>query len=284
MFQMEKRFRGVQRSVSRVIKSATSFRAVVGTLAGAAGLGLLVRRSLDTADNIAKIADAIGVTTDTLQELRFAADLAGVSQENLDSALLAFSKRVGEARHGTGTLITLLKNMDPVLLDNVQSVESMDQAFELIIQRASKMGNTLDHNALLAAAFGRNAGPAMANMLKQGSAGLEEMRRQARALGIVLDEEFLRNAESAKDQLTILATVLENRVIEAVIKNAEKIDTFARKLIEVLPGAVDTAVQALNILVDKLDVILASLAAIQGGVPPVWWTSRYLDERRMFAC
>ncbi len=61
-----------------------------------------LRRAIDFADEIAKTADRIGIATDALQELRFATDLAGVSQANLDSALEAFSKRLGETRAGTG--------------------------------------------------------------------------------------------------------------------------------------------------------------------------------------
>jgi len=207
---------------------------VVG-VAAVGGLAALVKRSVDAADAIAKTADAIGVSTDTLQELRFAADLAGVSTEQLDSALVAFSKRVGEARHGTGTLITILKKMDPALLANVQAADTVDEAFELIMRRAGEMGSTLDRNALLAAAFGRTAGPLMANLIKEGTDSIDTLRERARELGIVIDEGLLRDAERAKDQLTILATVISANVNKAVLEHADAIADLAEKFSESLP-------------------------------------------------
>lgn len=65
-------------------KRMFSLRGIIGTLVGGAGLGLLVKKSIDFADNIAKTADVAGITTKALQEYRFAADLAGVSTEQLD--------------------------------------------------------------------------------------------------------------------------------------------------------------------------------------------------------
>ena len=68
---------------------------VVAGVAAAGSLALLVKRSIDAADAIAKTADAIGISTDALQELRFAADLSGVSVESLDKALKFATKAIG---------------------------------------------------------------------------------------------------------------------------------------------------------------------------------------------
>ena len=52
--------------------------------ASAIGIGLLGKKMIETADSLAKTADRVGVTTDLLQELRFAASQSGVSTEKLD--------------------------------------------------------------------------------------------------------------------------------------------------------------------------------------------------------
>ncbi len=90
---------------------------VVAAVAAAGGLALLVKRSIDAADSIAKTADAIGISTDALQELRFAADLSGVSVESLDKALKFATKATGELRTRTSSeLTTALKDFDAQLL------------------------------------------------------------------------------------------------------------------------------------------------------------------------
>ena len=85
--------------------------AVLG-VAGAAGFVTLGKNALDTADKIGKTADMIGIGTDALQEYRHAAKLSGVEQATLDNGLGAFTKRLGEARAGTGALVTYLNKYD----------------------------------------------------------------------------------------------------------------------------------------------------------------------------
>ena len=235
--------KGMQRSFKSARKSASMFSGGIGKLRGAAiaaagpaALGLLIKKAIDAADSIAKSADAIGISTDMLQELTFAADLAGISQDTLTSALKAFTKRVGEARSDTGTLVTILKKMDEELLNNVQSSESAEQAFDLIINAAADMANPLDRAALLAAAFGRTAGVDMANLIKNGVKDMEAMRQKARDLGLVIEEDLLRNAEQAKDSMTILGRVISTQVTTAVLTLAPEIKTLSDNITDGLPA------------------------------------------------
>ena len=71
--------------------------------AGAAtGIGLLGKKMLDVADKTANTADKLGITTDLLQELRFAATQTGISTESLETPMARFTKRLGEAATAPG--------------------------------------------------------------------------------------------------------------------------------------------------------------------------------------
>lgn len=121
------------------LKSAAS-AAKIPVLAGAAvvgGLAALAVQSIKTADAVAKAADAIGIHTDTLQEYQFAADLAGVSSEQLDSGFKKFTKTFGELRANTGSAVTYLKLFDKQLLENLQSTESTDDALTKVLTRSA---------------------------------------------------------------------------------------------------------------------------------------------------
>jgi len=229
--RMERAFGRASRGLDAMTRKMVSARGAAVALAGASALGLAVRRAIDFADEIAKTADRIGIATDALQELRFAADLAGVSQANLDSALEAFSKRLGEARAGTGTLTTFLGKLDEELLAQVTSAGSVDEAFDLIMRAMAGLENQADRTALSAAAFGRTAGIEMANLVRGGFEELDAARKKARDLGIVLDESLLRSSEKAKDQLTILATVIKANFTRGLISGfTDEFETFAEAL------------------------------------------------------
>jgi hypothetical protein len=101
------------------------FRTLGGALACVAtvgGLAALVDRSLSAADAIGETASKIGMGVEALQELRYAASLAGVEQQTLDMALQRFVRRVAEAAQGTGEAKNALAQMGIALRDQSGSL------------------------------------------------------------------------------------------------------------------------------------------------------------------
>ena len=233
--------RGLGTLSSRASSLRRNMRLLGGVVAGVAaagGLALLVKRSIDAADAIAKTADAIGISTDALQELRFAADLSGVSVESLDKALKFATKAIGELRTRTSSeLTTALKDFDAQLLRNIRSAGSVEEAIELVFRRMGEMEDATKKAALAKSVFGR-AGSGLVNIVRGEAGALDAMRQQARDLGIVLDEELLRNAEKAKDQLTVLGTVLSANLNKAILEHAGAIGTLAEQFTESLPALI----------------------------------------------
>ena len=233
--------RGLGTLSSRASSLRRNMRLLGGVVAGVAaagGLALLVKRSIDAADAIAKTADAIGISTDALQELRFAADLSGVSVESLDKALKFATKAIGELRTRTSSeLTTALKDFDAQLLRNIRSAGSVEEAIELVFRRMGEMEDATKKAALAKSVFGR-AGIDLVNIVRGEAGALDAMRQQARDLGIVLDEELLRNAEKAKDQLTVLGTVLSANLNKAILEHAGAIGTLAEQFTESLPALI----------------------------------------------
>ena len=219
--------------MSKALRGAAVAGAVVGA---ATGLGMLVKRAIDTADAIGKAADRMGIGTDALQEYQFAADLAGVSTEKLDSAFDAFGKRLGELRAGTGTLTTFLGKFDEQLLQNLVTARNNEEALKIFFQALSRVENAADRAALSAAAFGRSAGVEMANLVREGADNLDQMMMRARDLGAVMDESLIRQAEQAKDNLTILSRVLGTQFNEAVLALTPSVIALSKEIIKALPN------------------------------------------------
>jgi hypothetical protein len=111
------RLRGLGRQAELL---RTGLRILGSALAGVAtvgGLAALVDRSISAADAIGETASKIGVGVEALQQLRFAASLAGVEQQTLDMALQRFVRRVAEAANGTGEAKDALAQMGIALRD-----------------------------------------------------------------------------------------------------------------------------------------------------------------------
>lgn len=245
--------RTINRNVRGVHDSFISLRSVVIGLAGAGGFGLLIDRSLETADAIGKQADALGLTTDQYQELIFVADKAGISQNQLNSNMLAFVKRVGEARAGGGPLLTFLRKYDQQLVQNIVNSGSQAEALDIVSEAIRNATDAADRAAIANAAFSRS-GIGMVNALRGGSDALEEMRQRARDLGLIIDESLIRDAERAGDQLATLSDILRIKLTAAIVEAAPQIEALAEGFIAALQ-AVTEFFDYINGNVSEIDVL-----------------------------
>ena len=104
-------FRKLNASLGLVRRSIFSLKAGLVSVAGAAGLGLLVKSSLQSIDTLGKTASKLGVTSQALQKLRFASQLAGVETRTVDMAVQRFTRRLSEAAQNTGEAKDALKEL-----------------------------------------------------------------------------------------------------------------------------------------------------------------------------
>lgn len=228
---------GASRGLQGFAKGLFSVQGIIGTLAGTGGIGLLVKNALATADTLVKVADAAGVSTAFLQEMRFAATQSGLSVEQFDAALTGLTKRVGELRSGKGDLLAMLKKLEPALLQQVRTAGTTEQAYNLITAAADKFSNASERNAFLAAAFGRTTGVVMANLVKDQA----KLRQAARDMGLVFDEAMIRKAEAAGDKIAALYAMLSARVTVAILDNAGAIERLAEGLTKLAMVLVNNA-------------------------------------------
>ena len=223
----QRAFTSANARLQKFTSNVFSMRGALVAVAGVAAMGHFVKKSMETADAIGKAADAIGISTGTLQEYRHAARISGVETAALDKSIMQFGKRVGEARSDTGAMITFLEKFDATLLKNVQSAKSTDEALDLVFKRMGQTASATDKAALANAAFGRS-GITMVNMVKDGAAGLAKLRQEARDLGIVMDDHLIRASERANDEIEKLTRVMKVQFMAAAAGLAPEIARIAQ--------------------------------------------------------
>jgi len=218
-----------QGRITAITKSVFSFRGALGALTGAGGFGLLITKSIETADAIGKTADKLGVTTTALQEYRYAAERSGVETKTLDMALQRFTRRTAEAAQGKGELRGVLEQYNIAVRDaagNTRATEAVFRDLADVIQR------TTDPAERLRIAFKAfdSEGAALVNMLRDGSAGLEAFGEKARGLGVILDDDLIRGSENAKDAMDDLGKVIQVNFSKVVLENVESITAAVETL------------------------------------------------------
>ncbi len=188
---------------------------------------------LSDLDKIAKMSSRVGLTTDALQELRFAGKETGVAIQALDIGMQRFARRIAEVAAGADNdLAKVLKANNIALKDgngNLRAQVDILGDYANLIQRA---GSEQDRTRLAFLAFD-SEGVALVNTLKDGKDGLDEMRKSARDLGVVIDKDAIAAAERMNDRYNEIFSSLSAKwkgfvigVADVVSQNAYSIPAF----------------------------------------------------------
>lgn len=189
-------FKGVSRGLDRIKKSVFNARTGIAALAGAAGLGALIKSSLASGDALAKTADKLGITTEALASLQHAAALTGVQQETLNKALTKQQKAIFDANAG---LKTYAQHFDALGLSTEALIKlSPDEQFAEIGEALNKVENQTLKTAIAYDIFG-GRGTALLNTLELGKEGLAELAEEAKAYGVALSRVDAAKIEMAND-------------------------------------------------------------------------------------
>jgi hypothetical protein len=207
--------------------------AAIGSLSSALGKA---RQSLSDFEEIGNRAKATGLSTDTFQAISHGASLADVEQESLNKSLEIFARNAGLAKEGIGTLYSGLIKLNPQLLQSVLHATSQEERLKLVADAMAQMTDATDKAALATAVFGRG-GAEMVRVLDKGSASIEEMKRQAADLGIIIPEDLIARSGELDDKLTLLAKVIDVNISEALVKAAPLLVAAAEGMVKLAKGA-----------------------------------------------
>lgn len=225
--------KGMRKSRSSVTKLATSVASAGLTLAKfglaatvGAGLGLtvLVSKSLDTIDALAKLSDKLGIATEKLAGLQLAASQTGVDSKKLALGLQRMTRRVSEAAKGTGEAQAAIKELglDAKALNQL----SPDKQFAAIAEAMEQVASQSDKVRLGFKLFDAE-GVDLIRTLDLGAEGLEEMNREALNLGIALSRVDAAKIEIANDSIDRMQKLFEGMTNQLTIKVAPVLAAIA---------------------------------------------------------
>ena len=256
-------FRSVQSSAKKTADdlAAMSLKmagiATVG-VAAAAGLFLLTKRAIESADAIGKTADKVGLGVESLQELRFGAELAGVATQTLDMAMQRFSRRLGEAADDGGELIKTLKKYKIETEDSEGNTRKVVDVLDDYADAIANAGSAQERLLLSFKGFD-SEGAALVNLFRKGSIGLKEMREEAQRLGIVLDEETVRGAEAASDALLRMEKIVSVNLQRVLLQFAPQITALGEAFANAAPQIAEFADKIIGVIFGLEAMSLAGL-------------------------
>jgi phage-related minor tail protein len=202
----------MKRPIANLQKQMANFRRVAGQFAlpliagvgaATAAITALTFQVTSFGDEIAKTAGRLGLTTDALQEFRFAADQSGIGAQTFDLAFQNMTKKVGDAAMGNKAAIKSFQGLGVSIKDAKGQTKDAETIFMDTAQAISKIQDPMKRNALTADLFGAKA-VRLVNLFAEGKVGIQALREQARELGIVIGKDALDASEDFNDRINEL--------------------------------------------------------------------------------
>jgi hypothetical protein len=204
-----------------------SFAGAATALVAGGSLLALVNNSLDSIDALKDQADALGVSTDALSRLQYAAKFAGVENEALGGALQKMLKNVNEAQAGSGGAADAFRTLG---LDAAKlAAMAPDAAFREIAGAMESIENPAQRVGLAMDLFGKS-GVALLPVLANGKDGLAAMADEADKLGVTIKATDAAKIEAANDAMDRMKGAITGAANTVAVQLAPFIAVAADKL------------------------------------------------------
>lgn len=257
------RVKDLRKGLFNVAKEVTKVTLGIGALV--APIALAVKQTAALGDRVAKTSRAIGVGTGFLQEMEFAAERTGLAVRDFDSLLLKFPRRIGEAVKGVGESKDVFKELGVALVDAQGKTRGTEEVFLETLDALSKMSSEADQ-ARVAQKLFEEQGVKLLNVAKLGAEGIDQLRREARRLGGVMDEQATKAAERFTDEMTNLRLALRGTVIQLGSAILPAVTRFIRDLREQVIRNRDLILQRLRRFADFVGKVLrATIQVLAAG-------------------
>lgn len=223
----------MRKSMARAFGAIRASVLSAGTALAAFGAFRGFARVIGEIDQIGKLVDRLGGSTEAFSELQYVADRSGVAFNTLTMGLQRMSRRVAEAANGfgeaKGALLEL--NLSAISLAKLP----LDKQFERIADALALVKNDGDKTRLAMKLFD-SEGVALLQTMKGGASAIRGLRDEAKQLGISLNQDAVDAATKAKDAMTAFSA---------------RVDALKINLTLGLMPAISQVVELMNRLFDK---------------------------------
>jgi hypothetical protein len=207
-------FRSVDSKLAGITKSLRTFAGFAGFAAIAGGVSTLTRSLIELGSELQDASEKFGVSAESLQVLKFAAEQTGSSFESLQSALAFNTRLTGDATRGVKKAAETFR----LLGIDVKKFADLpvDRRLAVIAEQLSGVEDASLRADLGMRALGRGSTDLLP-LLSQGAGGLAKFDEQLRKTDAVLSDESVKALDDAGDAWEAFTTRLKVNAAPALI-------------------------------------------------------------------
>lgn len=200
-----------------------------------------------------------GLSTQTIQQFKYAENLIDVSYQTITSSLTKLTRSMASARDGNAATADTFKALGVSITDASGNLRSSEDVFYDVVDALGQVDNATERDALAMEILGKSAQD-LNPLIIQGSDALRELGEEAQETGYVLDESQIKKLGEVDD-----AYQRSQLQIEALKKElAADFAPASREAMELFVKAVKWASEMLHDsgIITGLAAILESIGGI----------------------
>lgn len=255
----------------------------IGAAVSVVGVGIAagVRRQLNAADDLGKLAQKIGMPIEELSALAWAAEQNGISLGALSTGLRGLSKNVAGNEDRFKKLGVAVRDAQGKIRPTTAIVDELAEVF-------AKMPDGAEKTALAMELFGKS-GAEMLPMLNAGKDGIQTLTDEARKLGLVVTEDTAKAAADFNDNLNTLSAtgtglfrIISAQLAPVLVKLTEYLVDLAKwfqnlspemqRFIGVAAGiavVLGPALMGLSLMLPALALLFSPLGLVAAGIAAI---------------
>lgn len=244
-----------------------------------------------TADEIDKMSQKIGISTDAYQEWSYVMGQNGMDVEKLSTGMKTLVSQMDMAAGGTTSAQENFDKLGISIYDVSGKLKDQELILNETMHALADMENGTEKSRLATELFGK-AGIEMMPMLNQGSEAMDELTQRAHDLGLVMSGDAVTagvvlgdTIDDIKKSFAMIGTNLGSAVIpiiqkfaDLLIDNMPMIQEMFAALAPVMMGVVsaifpivtDLAEMILPIILDLIEQLVPVITEITASILPIF--------------
>ena len=241
--------------VNKVLKGVGKIALVggAGVVALTGGMAAMAKKSAETTDRIDKLSQKIGISRTSFQELDFITSQTGTSIEGLQTGVKTLSKAAYEASQGVSTYADNFDELGISVTDVDGKLKTQEDLLYETITALQGMDDVTKRTAIASELLGKSASE-LAPLLNAGAGSMDEMKKQAHDLGLVMGDDavdagvqFTDTMDQLKRSFGVVGTEVGTtlmpifqKLADYVITNMPAIKEASAKAFKVITKVVTT--------------------------------------------
>ena len=250
--EMEKRVKQLNREFEDLSRKASAgLKALAATAVAAAGaFAYMTRQGMQQVGQLAAFSDQIGIASEELGALRYAAQqFSGMAEGTFDVSLRRMTRRIAEAAAGSGPAVNAIKSLRLEATELARMTP--DQQFRAIADAMQSIGSQGQRLRTTMAIFDTEGVP-LVNTLSKGADAIRQMEQEAHALGLTINRLDAAKVEAANAALDRSAKTTQAFFQQMAVQAAPVIEAFVNRITGAsneLGGMAENAEWAFNTIV-----------------------------------